>query len=384
MLKVIHGTGGGNAGGGTSARVYPETMEAFEQHSSLIRGYLQSHRIRNHASAWIEQEKRHLEGWFASFGRGYRPLYTWEAMDPATGRARIVEYGKALLGLELATATIRSYLGCLRRYFDYVLEHPFVPSPGGPVRLQALYGPIDQPVSEYDYPPHAYDGELRGVPFDPERIHEFYAILRNHYITRSTCRAIAARNYALAVLAGETGLRIDELLHLETDRDLLFESKKVQTRYAKAAGGSGKRARVTLFSPLARDTIRFYLREHRGALLGRGRTSPALFPASRGRGNPPFMGYASALKALQDMVRVANRHGFRVGDNMGWHWFRRIFATRFIERFPDKLYTLVELLGHSNPNTVHRYIRHSDAWQDRQLQEVLEKGAQSAWQSIGD
>lgn len=388
MLRIIRGAGdgnGGKTGGGTaSARVYPESIAAFEQHSSLISGYMQSHRIRNHASRMMAQEKRILEGWFESFGRGYRPLYTWEAMEPAVGRARIVDYGKALLELELTSSTIRNYLGILRRYFEYVLEHPFVPTPGGPIRIQSVYGAIDQPVSEYDYPAHVYDGEQKGVPFDPERISDFYAILREHYITRANCRAIAARNYAMVVLAGETGLRIDEILHLETDRDLFFESRKIQTRHAKGTRGSDKRSRVTLFSPLARDTIQFYLREHRGKLLGGARTSTAVFPAGRRWGDRQFLSYGSALAALREMIRVANQQDFRVGENMGWHWFRRIFATRFIERFPGKLYTLVELLGHSTPNTVHRYIRHSEAWQDKQLQEVLEKGATDAWQSIGD
>ena len=59
-------------------------------------------------------------------------------------------------------------------------------------------------------------------------------------------------------------------------------------------------------------------------------------------------------------------------DHLSWHWFRRIFATRFIERFPGKLHVLIALLGHTTASTVHAYIRHSEAWMDKHILEMLE------------
>lgn len=44
---------------------------------------------------------------------------------------------------------------------------------------------------------------------------------------------------------------------------------------------------------------------------------------------------------------------------------------------------LISLLGHSSLNTVHRYIRHSEAWMDKQMQSVIE-GESTLWQSSGD
>jgi integrase len=52
---------------------------------------------------------------------------------------------------------------------------------------------------------------------------------------------------------------------------------------------------------------------------------------------------------------------------------RRIFATRFIEKFPHQLSVLISLLGHVTPNTVHCYIRHSEAWMDKKILDVLNK-----------
>jgi len=339
--------------------------EALDHHEQLISGYLQSHRIRNHADKTIHDTKRLLTAWFSLHGREARPLLTWEAMAPVSGRKRVVEYGKTLLASDVSVHTVRNYFGILRGFFSYVMEHPYVFDGDNPKRISDLYGPIEQPVSEFDMPVHVYNGETLGVPFDPARLYEFYAAVRSHYL-KAGHNHTRARNYAMAVIAGESGLRSDEVSHLETKKDLFFDSRKLQTRHAKATRGSGKRSRVTLFTPLARDTIRYYLKHHRPFLcVGQ---SPYLFPTKVGGPVP----YNSMLGGLREIKKSVNETGFSVGDHMSWHWFRRLFATRFIERFPHQLSVLVELLGHVTPNTVHTYIRHSDAWTDRKIIEVLE------------
>jgi len=137
-------------------------------------------------------------------------------MTPVLGRERVVDYGKVLIDSGVSSETVRAYLGILRRYFSYVLEYPFIPHSNPPRRIQDCYGPVDQPVGECDMPHHVYQGERQGVPMDPERLYEFYTVVRKEYLDRArSCRAIRARNYTMAVLAGESGLRVDELLHLQ-------------------------------------------------------------------------------------------------------------------------------------------------------------------------
>jgi site-specific recombinase XerD len=341
---------------------------ALEHHWQLLEGYLQSHVTRNHSPRTIQSARRFLQGWFEEQGGPARPLYTWEAMAPMSGRNRIAQYGKALVEAELANQTIRLHLTYLRDYFSYVLEHPVVFDAEAPHRLTEVYGPIEQPVSEFDYPKHAFDGEQRGIPLEPERLYDFYEVLRDKYLPNATPGDIGARDYALAVVAGESGLRADELANLEISGDLFFESKKLQTRCAKGMKGSGKRTRPTLFTPLARDTIRHYLKHHRPKIQGAGQAD-FVFITRTGR----KMGYSSMHLCLTNMVKCAQKNGFPVADHFSWHWFRRIFATRFIERFPDRLHVLIKLLGHVTPNTVHSYIQHSDAWSDRRMQETLER-----------
>jgi integrase len=345
----------------------------------LLSGYFQSHRIRNHSSKTIKQEKSFLEGWFEQQGNSGSPLLTWEAMAPVEGRKRIKDYGATLVELELSTHTIRGYLNTLSRYFSYVLEFPFILRREGTVRIQNIYGSIDQPVSEFDMPHYVYEGERLGIPLDPERLYAFYSHVRKEYLApaKGNCQAIRARNYSMIVLAGESGLRVDELLHLEISQDLFFDSKKIQTRFAKSTRGSGKRSRITLFTPLARDTVRLYLKEYRSKISDSNQ-SDYLFPAKSGG----LLPYSAAHNGLVEVLRNLSQTGFIVGSHMGWHWFRRIFATRFIERFPNQLPVLLELLGHMSPNTVHRYIRHSEAWMDKQIQTVIE--GVSTWPLSGD
>lgn len=289
-------------------------------------------------------------------------------MEPHHGRKRIVEYGKGLVHVELGNSTIRRYLGHLRDFFSYVLEHPILFDGDAARRVSDVYGPIEQPVSEFDYPHHAYDGDQLGIPMDPERLYDFYQVLREHYLSGTGQKDIQARDYSMAVLAGESGLRIDEIIHLEIGKDLFFESKKLQTRHAKGMKGSGKRTRPTIFTPLTRATIQYYLDHHRPKIRG---AEASLFLFINRDGGP--VNRKAVNEQLARMVNCAQKAGFPVMDHFTWHWFRRVFATRFIERFPDKLHVLITLLGHVTPNTVHTYIRHSEAWSDAMMQSSLEK-----------
>ncbi|MEO7163733.1 MAG: site-specific integrase [Bdellovibrionia bacterium] len=345
------------------------SQREVQDHQLLLDGYFQSHRIRNHSPKTIMKEKSFLCGWFESQGSPVRSLLTWEAMAAVEGRKRIKDYGATLIKIDLSTHTIRSYLNILSRYFSYVLEFPFILRSEGTVRIQSIYGSIIQPVSEFDMPHYVYEGERLGIPLDPERLYSFYSHVRKEYLApaKGNCQAIRARNYTMIVLAGESGLRVDELLHLEISQDLFFDSKKIQTRFAKSTRGSGKRSRITLFTPLARDTVRLYLKEYR-PLICNANASDYLFPAKSGG----LLAYSGAHNGLNEILKNLNQTGFTVGAHMSWHWFRRIFATRFIERFPNQLPVLLQLLGHMSPNTVHRYIRHSEAWMDKQIQSVIE------------
>ncbi len=342
-------------------------LDPHGDHGSLLKRYFDSHKMKNYSPKTISREKNFLESWFKLHGVDGRVLFTWEAMKNITGRQRVINYSTALIDSEITIKTVRSYLGILNRYFSYVLEFPYIIEDGNSVRLQSRYQDIVQPVSEYDYPRHVYNGEQLGVPFDPERLFELYSITRNYYLVEAKYPFIANRNYVMLVIAGESGLRVDEIVNLEV-QDIFFESKKIQTRFAKGTCGSGKRARTTILTAFARDTLKYYLKI-RSDVFNEKNKSLYLFPSKSGG----VLGYSSAYLALKQIDKVANREGLTILPHFSWHWLRRIFATRFIERFPHQLSVLVTLLGHVTPNTVHCYIRHSEAWMDKKILEVLDK-----------
>lgn len=344
-----------------------ENIEAARHHDQLLSAYFQSHVLRNHSPRTVTKVKAFLKSWFKTHGNTRGDLYTWEAMAIVTGRKRIIEYGQALVDSGLTSGTIRDYFTTLRSYFDFVLSHPYIIDHNESVHsIRDLYCQIEQPISEYEIPVHSHGSDFnKGLPFNAEALYTFFKVVNQQYL-QDKFSHIRARNYSMIVLAGETGLRADEIAHLDI-KDLFFDSHKVQTRFAKSSRGSGKRARQTLFPPFARDTLRFYLTKHRIHIQGYNKTD-ILFPSKQGE----RMTASSMQIFLKEMVAVVNRYGFPVHSHMSWHWFRRIFATRFIETFPDQLPVLISLLGHSSPNTVHRYIHHSKAWMDKRIQSVLE------------
>ncbi|MEO5970876.1 MAG: site-specific integrase [Bdellovibrionia bacterium] len=343
--------------------------ETEQDHHRILEQYFQSFRTRNFSPHTQSRHKRVIQGWLTLHGTSSRPLLIWEAMQPYVGRKRIQEYSSSLLATGISIDTLRCYLSSLKQLFSYVLEHPYLIDSNNEVRLlQELYGPFEHPITEYDIPNHSYDGEPKGIPLPPEKLYDFYSCIQNNYLNKkSGHQKIRARNYSMIVLAGESGLRLEELMHLELDRDLFFDSKKLQTRFGKASNGSGKRSRMSLFPPLARDTLTHYLKSHpRIPDPSQGRIW--LFPSKTGK----ILTHAAAHAALQEVIQTCQRAGFQIQNHFSWHWLRRLFATRFIEQFPDKLPTLINLLGHVSPNTVHRYIRHSQAWLDEQIQSVME------------
>jgi len=342
--------------------------EAHAHHQYMIDEYLKSHRIRNHSERTIKKNRTFLNSWFRDHGSELRPLFIWEAMEPGRGPQRIANYGQYLIEMDISSKTIRNYIGMLQGLFSFVLSRPYIMQDDRAIRIDELYQRIEQPVSEYEIPVHTYDSEDKGIPIDPERIYDFLGVMREYYLGSGRFPHLNARNYAMTVLATESGLRADELINVDIRRDLFFESKKLQTRRGKGKKGSGKRSRVTLFPPLARDTINYYLKHHRPYIKGANK-STALFISRTGRS----LSYSLIHQVLEKMIKLSNKKGVYIAEHFSAHWFRKIFATRFIERYPDQLETLAMLLGHSGLGTVHTYIRHSSAWKDRKMQEILEK-----------
>jgi integrase len=241
--------------------------EMLADHHAILQGYLDTHTTRNHSNRTIESDRRFLTGWFAGFmvpDESYpereRQLLIWEAMEPVVGRQRITGFSKGLVDAGLKPRTVAGYLGSLRRLFLYVLDYPYIP--GSEIQSIAMkYGPIEQPVLEYDYPVHVLDHEEEGFVLTGERLLQFYDFVRLEYIGRNQKKLPASRDYTMIVVAAESGLRADEIRLLDAlgpHRDLFYMQNRLQTRFGKGTQGSGKRVRKTIFTPFAQATMRVY------------------------------------------------------------------------------------------------------------------------------
>jgi site-specific recombinase XerD len=349
--------------------------EMLADHRAILQGYLDTRVTRNHSDRTIEADRRFLNGWFEGFvvednvhPDGERQLLVWEAMEPVVGRQRIVGFSKGLADAGLKPRTITGYLGCLRRLFGYVLEYPHIP--GGDVQaIRSKYGSIEQPVSEYDYPVHVLDQDQEGIVLTGQRLTDFYDFVRLQYIGRNQKKVPASRDYSMIVLAGESGLRADEVLNLDAlgpHRDIFYREGRIQTRHGKGSKGSGKRVRKTIFTPFAQATTRVYEERVRPALPDAS-TNPALFLTESG----DRISYQSMWRSLHLIATEARKAGLELPPKLSWHSLRKSFATNFMERHPDRPWVLMDMMGHINPSTLHRYVKHSRSYYERSMDDIV-------------
>jgi site-specific recombinase XerD len=356
--------------------------EKLSDHNAVLQSYLDTHITRNHSSLTCEGERRFLQGWFMGFviedkdhPEGERQLLVWEAMEPVVGRQRVVEFGKGLALSGLKNRTIIGYLGILRRLFQYVLECPYIPGSSRNIAdcqsIIAKYGRIELPVLPYDYPVHVLDIEAEGIVLTGDRLTEFYDFVRLDYAHSNQKKSPTARDYTMIVLAGESGLRIDEIVHLDAHgihRDLFYESGRIQTRFGKGTKGSGKRVRKTIFTPLAQATMRVYEDRIR-PLFPNARTNPALFLSETGT----RLSYKAAWASLRNIVKAARRAGIELPPRLSWHSLRKSFATNFMEQHPEKVWVLMDMMGHLNPSTLNRYVKHSRSYYDQVINQLVQE-----------
>ncbi len=351
--------------------------QLLADHHAILHGYLDTHVTRNHSDRTIESERRFLVGWFESFVAqddehpdGQRQLLVWEAMEPMQGRQRIVAFSKGLVDAGLKPRTVHGYLGSLRRLFDYILEYPYIP--GTQVQsIVAKYGRLEQPVLEYDYPVHTLDqDEEEGFVLTGDQLLQFYDFVRLEYIGSNQKKLPASRDYTMIVVAGESGLRADEILHLDAlgpHRDLFYERNRIQTRHGKGTAGSGKRVRKTIFTPFAQATVRVYEEQIRPNFPN-AKTNPALFLSESGE----RISYKAMWHNLHVITEEARKAGLEMPPKLSWLSLRKSFATNFMEQHPDRPWVLMDLMGHLNPSTLHRYVKHSRAYYEQAVEDIVE------------
>ncbi len=221
-------------------------------------------------------------------------------------------------------------------------------------------------VSEYDYPHHVCDHQEEGFVLTGQQLTDFYDFIRTEYIGSNQKKLTSSRDYTMVIIAGESGLRADEIRHLDCQRDLFYDKNRVQTRHGKGFKGSGKRVRKTIMTPLAKDTLLIYEQRIRPYFTN-ATTSTTLFLTERGE----MLSYGQMWSTLNRIVEQAREIGLEIPPKLAWHSLRKSFATNYMERHPEDIWVLMDMMGHVNPSTLHRYVKHSRKYYDEAIDNMV-------------
>jgi integrase/recombinase XerD len=147
------------------------------------------------------------------------------------------------------------------------------------------------------------------------------------------------RDRALIELLYATGMRVSELIGLRPGDVNLDASYLTCT-------GKGDKQRIVPIGDEAVLWVRRYVRDARGALVGK-RSSPRLFVNARGGG--PGLTRVGFWKILKGYARQAG-----LKSSISPHMLRHSFATHLLERGAD-LRAIQMMLGHADLSTTQIY-----------------------------
>lgn len=221
------------------------------------------------------------------------------------------------IGKQLDVRTQSTILRCALRFFDFLVKEG---------RLAA------NPVKRVSLPKK--ENRISRNHFTREEIFGFL-----HVIDTSTVYGFIDRT--IFELLYSTGLRHEELRCVEVS-DVNLEDALLLVR-----NGKGKKDRMCVLTPVAKNYLAAYLESVRSRHLMPGVHSPWLFPARSGKKlHGTYVG-----SRIELYRRRAN-----ITHHLSCHAFRRSFATHLLESGVDLRY-IKELMGHENMNTTKDYIR---------------------------
>lgn len=317
--------------------------------TDVLAGFVLARASAGLADSTIRGDTNHLElirDWFG------RPL--WE-MTPADADAY---FGKVLRQASASTRANRA--DALAVLFEYLeLRHK--------VELHQLTGRvIECPLDEINRPRASVAPRLRVPPSDDE-IETLFAGWRDELVT---CRKFgpAARNYAVARLASDVGLRINEarMLDLADARWELGRFGKLNVRHGKGSRRRGSKPRLVPLINGADGSLRWFIEGVWSHFDGdSSRPGAPLFPSERKAQDGSCL-RATAEVFRRSLAEAAATHLPGWAGKLTPHVLRHYCASQ-LYRNGMTLFAIQELLGHAWTGTTARYVHVAashveDAW----------------------
>jgi integrase len=330
-------------------RVPTSEEELADFETDVLAGFVLARASAGLVDSTIRNDINHLElirDWFG------RPL--WE-LQPADAD---VYFGKVLHDANPATRTGRA--AALTVYFQFLeLRHK--------IDLHNMTGRVVEcPLDEINRPRASVDPQLR-IPPTADEVEQLFAGWREELVT---CRkfAPAARNYAVARLAADVGLRINEarMLDLDDVRWELGRFGKLNVRYGKGSRRKGPKPRLVPLINGADRSLRWFIEDVLGLFdIDPNSHAAPLFPSERKNIDGTCM-RATADVYRRSLAEAADRHLPAWSGKLTPHVLRHFCASELYLGGMN-LFAIQELLGHAWTGTTARYIHvHAthveDAW----------------------
>ncbi|ETA92384.1 recombinase [Mycobacterium avium 10-5581] len=330
-------------------RVPASEEELADFETDVLAGFVLARASAGLVDSTIRNDINHLElirDWFG------RPLWEMQPVDAD------VYFGKVLRDANPSTRTGRA--AALTVYFQFLeLRHK--------IDLHNMTGRVVEcPLDEINRPRASVDPQLR-IPPTADEVEQLFAGWREELVA---CRkfAPAARNYAVARLAADVGLRINEarMLDLDDVRWELGRFGKLNVRHGKGSRRKGPKPRLVPLINGADRSLRWFIEDVLGLfdIDPNGHGAP-LFPSERKNIDGTCM-RATADVYRRSLVEAADRHLPVWSGKLTPHVLRHFCASQLYLGGMN-LFAIQELLGHAWTGTTARYIHvHAthveDAW----------------------
>lgn len=320
-------------------------------HGMALKAYEKSFDQRNLTEAYKKHEFRRLLDVFSLVSIG-DPLFpticrnvdTFDLTNPKLA-------SKVRDAIYRDIKTQPSAIACLKavdRYCRFLKEeHTLYIEGQKPIYLPDIYGPIESPVNRYTFPRKSRDRVNQNYLTDNE--YKQWLIYTHRRIDPNASPERFLKSfqlYLMCVIAGELGLRLQEILGLEPQYLNLVDNI-CHVTWGKGSKGSGYRKRTVPLSPMAKTFIQEFLK-----YFPRNAKEPLFQNASGKR-----LSKNTAHHWLSELIEDIKQSNLPVliFKGFGWHAFRRSYATRSLQNGMHP-YELKQHCGWAFLSTISYYI----------------------------
>lgn len=301
-------------------------------HELAMAAYKESFDYRNLIAKYKETEFRRLNDVFTlvsiadpHFPSIRRPVDTFDLTSPYQA-ARIREACYKDLPSETRT---KACLKAIDRYCQFLKLCPTIHLPGQQsLYLPELYGPIESPVNRYTIPRDNADRKPNRNFLEKSEYKLWlkftYSQIRPDLPKAKLLKVM--QFHLMCVIAGETGIRLQEILGLQPEHFTLADDTCLVVR-GKGSKGSGYRKRTVPISALMKVTLTDFLR---------------CFP--RTKGEPLFqnrhrqrLSLNTAHHWIDEVIIKIDQAGLpiQIERGFGWHAFRRTSTRLYLDQSSD-------------------------------------------------